>query len=61
MKQLSLFISKANQGKPKYHSNTRLCPTTNEEEAEDEQFYEDLQDLPELNPHQDVLFIIGLE
>ena len=29
------------------------------EEAEFEQFYEDLQDLLELTPKKDVLFIIG--
>ena len=29
------------------------------EEAEDEQFYEDLQDLLELTPKKDVFFIIG--
>ena len=29
------------------------------QEAEDEQFYEDLQDLLELTPQKDVLFIIG--
>ena len=34
-------------------------PTTNAEEAEVEQFYEDLQDLLELTPQKDVLFIIG--
>ena len=34
-------------------------PTSNIEEAEVEQFYEDLQDLLELTPHKDVLFIIG--
>ena len=33
--------------------------TSNAEEAEVEQFYEDLQDLLELTPPQDVLFIIG--
>ena len=33
--------------------------THNAEEAEVEQFYEDLQDLPELTPKKDVLFIIG--
>ena len=33
--------------------------TSNTEQAEAEQFYEDLQDLPELTPKQDVLFIIG--
>ena len=32
---------------------------SNTEEAEDEQFYEDLQDLLELTPKKDVLFIIG--
>ena len=31
----------------------------NAEEAEDERFYEDLQDLLELTPKKDVLFIIG--
>ena len=33
--------------------------TSNAEEAEVEQFYEDLQDLLELTPKNDVLFIIG--
>ena len=33
--------------------------TSNAEEAEVEQFYEDLQDLLELTPKEDVLFIIG--
>ena len=33
--------------------------TSNTEEAEAEQFYEDLQDLPELTPKKDVLYIIG--
>ena len=33
--------------------------TSNTEEAEVEQFYEDLQDLLELIPKKDVLFIIG--
>ena len=33
--------------------------TSNAEEAEDEQFYEDLQDLLELTPKKDVLFITG--
>ena len=33
--------------------------TTNAEEAEAERFYEDLQDLLELTPQKDVLFIIG--
>ena len=34
-------------------------PTSNAEEAEVEWFYEDLQDLLELTPQRDVLFIIG--
>ena len=34
-------------------------PTSNAEEAEVEWFYEDLQDLLELAPQKDVLFIIG--
>ena len=34
-------------------------PTSNAEEAEVERFYEDLQDLLELTPKNDVLFIIG--
>ena len=35
------------------------APTSNAEEAEVEGFYEDLQDLLELTPKKDVLFIIG--
>ena len=35
------------------------APTSNAEEAEVEQFYEDLQDLLELIPKKDVLFILG--
>ena len=35
------------------------APTSNAEEAEVEWFYEDLQDLLELIPQKDVLFIIG--
>ena len=43
-----------------YHSNPNLCPDfSNAEEAEVEWFYEDLQDLLELTPKKDVLFIIG--
>ena len=38
-----------------YHCN----PTSKAEEAEVEQFYEDLQDLLELTPKNDVLFITG--
>ena len=35
------------------------APTSNAEEAEVERFYEDLQDLLEVTPKKDVLFIIG--
>ena len=35
------------------------APTSNTEEAKVEQFYEDLQDLLEIIPKKDVLFIIG--
>ena len=35
------------------------APTSNAEEAEVEQFYEDLQGLLDLTPKKDVLFIIG--
>ena len=35
------------------------APISNTEETEVEQFYEDLQDLLELTPKKDVLFIIG--
>ena len=35
------------------------APTSNAEEAEVEQFYEDLQDLLELTPKKHILFIIG--
>ena len=37
-----------------YHDNPSLCPTSNTDEAEVEQFYEDLQDLLELRPPQKV-------
>ena len=35
------------------------APTSNAEEADIERFYEELQDLLELTPNKDVLFIIG--
>ena len=35
------------------------APTSNAEETEVERFYEDLQDLLELTPPKDVLFILG--
>ena len=44
-----------------HHSNPSLwCPTTNAEEIEIDQFYEDLQDLPELGSKKDVFFLIGV-
>ena len=42
-----------------YHSFQAYVLTSNAEEAEVEWFYEDLQDLQELMPKKDVLFIIG--
>ena len=54
------LISVHFQGKP---FNIRIiqvyAPTSKAENAEFEQFYEDLQDLLELTPRKDVLFIIG--
>ena len=41
------------------HILSVYAPTCNTEEAEVERFYEDLQDLLELTPQKDVLFIIG--
>ena len=35
------------------------APTTNADDTDVEQFYEDLQELLELTPQKDVLFIIG--
>ena len=35
------------------------APTSNAEKAEVELFYEDIQDLLEVTPKKDVLFIIG--
>ena len=42
-----------------YHSNPIYAPTNNAEEVEVEQFYKELQDLLELTPKKDVIFIIG--
>ena len=54
------MISVHFQGKPfKITVIQAYAPTTNAEEAEFEQFYEDLQDRLELTPKKDVLFIIG--
>ena len=54
------MISVPFQGKPfNIMVIQAYAPTSNTEEAEVEQFYEDLQDLLELAPKRDVLFIIG--
>ena len=54
------MISAPFQGKPFNITVIQVyAPTSNAEEAEFEQFYEDLQDLIELTPKKDVLFIIG--
>ena len=42
-----------------YHRNPSLCLTSNAEEAEVEWLYEDLENLLELTPKKDVLFLIG--
>src|SRR5574337_919113 len=54
------MISVLFQGKPFNITVIQVYdPTSNAEEAEVERFYEDLQDLLELIPKKDVLFIIG--
>ena len=56
MRMISVYL----QGKP--FNNTVIqvyAPTSNAEEVEVERFYEDLQDLLELTPKKDVLFITG--
>ena len=54
------MISVRFQGKPFNITVIQdYAPTSNAEEAEAEWFYEDLQDLLELTPKKDVLFIIG--
>ena len=54
------MISVRFQGKPFNMTVIQVyAPTSNAEEAEVEWFYEDLQDLVELTPQKDVLFIIG--
>ena len=54
------MISVRFQGKPFNITVMQLyAPINNAEEAEVEQFYEDLQDPLELTPKKDVLFIIG--
>ena len=54
------MISVHFQGKPFNITVIQVyAPTSNAEEAVIERFYEDLQDLLELTPKKDVLFIIG--
>ena len=54
------MISVRLQGKPFNITVIQVYPpTSNSGEAEIERFYEDLQDLLELTPKKDVLFIIG--
>ena len=54
------MISVHFQGKPFNITVIQVyAPTSNAEEAQVEQFYEDLQGLLELSPKKDVLFIIG--
>ena len=54
------MISVHFQGKPFNITVIQVyAPTSNAEEAEVERFYEDLQDLLELTPPKNVLFIIG--
>ena len=54
------MISIRFQGKPFNITVIQVyAPTSNVEEAEVEWFYEDLQDLLELTPKKEVLFIIG--
>ena len=54
------MISVPFQGKPLNITVIQVYgPISNAEEAEVEQFYGDLQDLLELTPKKEVLFIIG--
>ena len=54
------MISVRFQGKPFNITVIQVyAPTSNAGEAEVEQFYEDLEELLELTPQKDVLFIIG--
>ena len=54
------MISVRLQGKPFNVTVIQVyAPTSNAEEVEVEPFYEDLQDLLEITPKKDVLFIIG--
>ena len=54
------MVSVHYQGKPLNITVIQVCALTNNaEEAEVEWFYEDLQDVLELTPKKDVLFLIG--
>ena len=54
------MISVHLQGKPFSITVSQVyVPTSDAEEAEVEWFYKDLQDLLELTPKKDILFIIG--
>ena len=54
------MISVCLQGKPFNITVIQVyAPTSNTEEPEVERFYKDLQDLLELTPRKDVLFMIG--
>jgi len=54
------MISVRFQGKPFSITIIQVyAPTSNAEEADVEQFCEDLQDLLELTPKKEILFIIG--
>ena len=54
------MISVRFQGKPfNITAIQAYAPTSDAEGAETEQFYEDVQDLLEITPPKDVLFIIG--
>ena len=54
------MISVRLQGKPFNVTVIQVyAPTSNAEEAEAQRFYDDLQDLLELTPQKDILFIIG--
>ena len=54
------MISVHLQGKPFNITVIQVyAPTSNPEEAEVGRFYEDLQDILELTPPKDVIFIIG--
>ena len=56
------MISVRFQGKPFNITVIQVyAPISNAKEAEVERFYEDLQDLLELTPKKDVLFIIGAQ